>query len=89
MFSDRLTRKERGWWGQRWRKRRRGCGRIWFTGGLGPGSWDDFFHEVGVLGTGKLLSLLPLGVVVIQGWRQHSIREESTAGTKASRDERY
>lgn len=33
-----------------------------------------------MLSTGKLLSLLPLGVVVVQGWRQHSIREEPTAG---------
>lgn len=42
-----------------------------------------------MLSTGKLLSLLPLGVVVVQGRRQHGIREESTAGTKASRDGSY
>lgn len=42
-----------------------------------------------MLSTGKLLSLLPLGVVVVQGRRQNGIREESTAGTKASRDKRY
>ena len=30
--------------------------------------------------TGKLLSLLPLGVVMVQGRRQHGIREEPTAG---------
>lgn len=59
--------------------RRREGRRIWFTRGLGPGSWDDLFHEVRVLSAGKLLALLPLRVVVVKGRRQHSIREEPTA----------
>lgn len=33
-----------------------------------------------MLSTGKLLPLLPLGVVMVQGWRQHCIWEEPTAG---------
>lgn len=39
-----------------------------------------------MLSAGKLLSLLPLSVVVIQGWRQHSIREEPTAGEQRQAD---
>lgn len=35
---------------------------------------------MGELSAGKLLSLLPLGVVVVQRRRQHSIREKPTVG---------
>lgn len=75
-----LTRNGWGWWGQRGREWCWGGWRIWLTGVLGPGSWDDLFHEVGVFSTGKLLSLLPLGIVVIQRWRQHSVWKKPTAG---------
>lgn len=65
---------------------RRGCGGVGLAGGFGARSWDDLFHEVGVLGAGKLLSLLPLGVVVVRGRRQHGIWKKPTAGAKASRE---
>lgn len=62
-----------GWW--------RCCGghqRIRLSGGFGSGSRDDLFHEQRLLSSGYLLSLLPLGIVVIQGRGQNSIRKQST-----------
>lgn len=39
-----------------------------------------------MFGAGKLLPLLPLGVVVVGGRRQHGVWEKPTAGAKASRE---
>lgn len=40
-----------------------------------------------MLGTGQLLPLLPLGVVVVQGRGQHGVWEEPTAGEEAHTQE--
>lgn len=46
--------------------------------GLGARGRDDLLPE-GLLGTGNLFALLPLGIVVVQGGGQHGIGEEATA----------
>lgn len=54
----------------------RGGGGVRLAGGLGPGRRDDLLGKGGLHGPSHLVPLLPLGVVVVQGGRQHGIGKQ-------------